>query len=191
MNSCHSSDCNYCKCVNAVAKSYTLSNWLSLKRLRLLWVCKRRSKVTHSQVDCHSHDCNYYECVNAGAKLHTRKSCDTQPIAPEWKLFLDWWVFLESLKLILMGINTCASLKIDLYRLEFCVRLKLSFGNFNIFTYKRNEFWLEFLIICVYLRKLSLLNPQKNTCSQKVKITSFLKTFLENYQVKNSKNLSC
>ena len=112
MNICHSNDCNYYKCVNAIAKGYTLSHWPPPKRLQLLWVCKRRSTVTHSQVDCHSHDCNYYECVNAGAMLHTRKSCDTQPIAPEWNLFLDWWVFLKSLKLIFMVKNTCTSLKL-------------------------------------------------------------------------------
>ena len=57
MNSCHSNDCNYYKCVNAVAK------------------------VTHYQIGYHSNDCDYYECVNAGAKLRTRKSTVTHMTA--------------------------------------------------------------------------------------------------------------
>ena len=63
-----------------------------------------------------------------------------------------------------MGINTCASLKIDLCKLEFCVRLKLRFGNLNIFNYRRDKFLTdEFLHV----------KASENYLRSKIKITSF------------------
>ena len=62
-----------------------------------------------------------------------------------------------------MGKNTCASLKIDLYRLEFCVRLKLRFGNLNIFNYKRDKFLTDEYVynVCTFKKIIIVKSPEK------------------------------